>query len=94
MDNLDYTLFDGRGFAPLPRPSRFEVVTWQLNATVYPPGDVVRWTSTLRDPKDGGRIHSAKSERIGWPQGSAEVLKQCEETLRALGYITGLSKGI
>lgn len=94
MEDLDYTLFDGRVHAPLPRPSRFEVITWQLNVTVYPPGGAIKWTSSIRDPKSAGLIHQAVDPFVLWDAGQPEIIQQCTETMRAIGYMTGLSKGI
>jgi hypothetical protein len=94
MEHLDYMLFDGKRHQPLPRPSEFEVVTWQLNVTVYPPGDGLRWVSTLRDPQIPDAIHRAHVPLVRFREGERNVLEQCQETMRAIGYITGLSKGI
>lgn len=95
MSDLDdYMLWDGRRLASLPRPGRFEVVSWQMNVTAYPPSGTVRVTSAITDPREHLTLHVAKFEVPSFTRGAESVTQQVAETLRAVGYITGLSKGV
>lgn len=95
MSDLDhYMLWDGRKLESLPRPGRFEVVSWQMNVTVYPPSGTVRVTSAITDPREHLTLHVAKFETRSFELGRQAVGGQALETLRAIGYITGLSKGV
>lgn len=93
-DMAAYTLWDGRKLTPLPLPGGFPVLTWQWNLTIYPGAGSVRVTSAIREPSEKEAIHVAKFEFPWFALAEQELRGHAVDTFRAMGYLSGLTKGI
>lgn len=83
-----------RGLVDIPLPGHFPCLTWQLNVTLHPSSRLIKFVSVVREPIAQIEVARGIMDPVEWELGRVQTLAQAEESMRTLGYLSGLSKGI
>jgi hypothetical protein len=81
-----------REWQQLPLPKRYQCLTWQLNVSFYPPGKLVKFVSTLRDPIDNVEIHRRGADKQSYPDYLEVLMKHTENQHNLVEYLTGIDE--
>lgn len=68
----------------LPLAGMTDVLTYQLNVTLHPRKDSVKWVATLRDPMDGTEYARWSHEPSGWVASIDDLRRDLDTMVAAL----------
>lgn len=74
----------------LPIPRRFQVITWQINVSYYPPGKSVKLISSLRDPIENTELLRAGHGPLSWHEHQDVFMTHLTNTTGWIEDVTGI----
>lgn len=74
----------------LPIPKRFQVLTWQMNVSYYPPAKTAKLVSSLRDPIENVELLRAGHGAMAWHEHMEVFLTHLTNTTGWIEDVTGI----
>lgn len=78
----------------LPLPGFYPCLTWQLNVTVHQHSGLAKYVSVIREPNDHIEVLRDFHDLAEFGLVAGVVTSHTMECIRAMGYMSGLTKGI
>ncbi len=94
MDMKSNTVSGTKSGLDLPLPGFYPCLTWQLNVTVHQPTGLAKYVSVIREPNDHIEVLRDFHDLDGFALVAGVVTSHTLDCIRALGYMSGLSKGV
>lgn len=79
-------------WAQLQLPRRYQVLTWQLNVSWYPPAKTVKFVSTLRDPVEQWELFRRGAEKVSYPEHLEVIMGHVTNLYNLVEDVTGIAE--
>lgn len=81
-----------REWQQLPFERRYQVLTWQLNVSFYPPAKHVRYVSILRDPIEQVEVLRRGAAPADWPDHLEVIQTHFNNVYSLVEHLTGIGE--